>query len=422
MRFIKITLGGRTIGFSYWDEKRQCAQFEYEPEYLADGAEVSPLTMPLSSQRYAFDVLDRNTFQGLPGMLSDSLPDRYGNKLIDIWLDRERIPKQNFTPLDRLCYVGKRGMGALEYEPLLGNVPDGNEIDVNKLALLAEEISQNRSEMHTKLTETGIEDLIRVGTSAGGMRAKAVIAFNPSTNEVRSGQIDNSPEYSDWLLKFDTENQDADKKGYCRIEYAYHLMTKDCGIDMTECRLLELGERAHFMTRRFDRVGREKIHVQTLCALAHYDYRQPGAYSYNDVFALMRKLEMPYGDHEQLFKRMVFNVIMRNCDDHTKNLSFMLSKNGEWRLSPAYDITYAYHPSNVWIGKHQLSVSGKTEMITMNDLLNLAKRINLKNAESIIEATLNVASDWKSYAEIAGVRAQIVDAIEASLKKNIDAM
>ena len=409
MNIINVSIWGKTTGYASWDEKRQCAIFQFDRSYIENGDDIAPEMMPLSDDVYSFESLNRETFNGLPGLLSDSIPDAFGNALIDRWLEQRNISPARFTPLDRLCYIGKRGMGALEYEPSTEH-SDITDIDVNLLASLAQDVLNDRATLRTELDREGMEKLIAVGTSAGGARAKAIIAVNESTMEVRSGQLTLPKEFSHWLIKFDTEPADK-KKGYCSVEYAYHRMAVDCGIEMTECRLLELGEKKHFMTRRLDRIGSEKIHMQTLCALSHLDFKEPGRYSYEHVFGIMRRLDMPYGDQEQLFKRMVFNVIMKNCDDHTKNTSFMLRKGGEWRLAPAYDVTYAYDPSNFWIRRHQMSINGKLEGITRKDLTDAAYAAGIKNADDVIDATLSVASEWKEYAKDSGIKESVAESI-----------
>ena len=414
-RITNVVLWGKTVGYAWWDAKKQCAVFQYDPEFIKDGREISPAVMPLASRRYIFDSLGRETFNGLPGMLSDSLPDSYGNTLIDIWINRNNIDRRDFTPLDRLCYVGKRGIGALEYYPAAETGYEG-DIDVNRLSDLASEVLRHRDDI--KLRSSDINELISVGTSAGGARAKAVIAVN-GHGDIRSGQCDIPDGYSHWIIKFDTEPDGSEKRGYCRIEHAYHEMAKDCGIDMTECRLLETGGKAHFITKRFDRIGNEKVHAQTLCAMAHYDFKVPGKHSYEDVMRLMRHLRMPYTDTEQMFRRMVFNVIMKNCDDHTKNTSFLLRKGGEWRLSPAYDVTYAFDPANYWIQRHQMSVCGKTEGIVRKDLTGFADRENIKNADDIIDTVTSAASEWERYAKLSDVPARSIERIGKAILKDI---
>jgi serine/threonine-protein kinase HipA len=369
--------------------------------------------MPLSNRIFTFDSLNRETYQGLPGMLSDSLPDSYGNALIDVWLAGNGIPKNDFTPLDRLCYIGKRGMGALEYRPTLGKTDVDERIDVDMLSSLASEVLSRKEGVRVDLSETGLKELLSVGTSAGGARHKATVGLNWNTGDICSGQLDLPKEYTYWIIKFDTEP--VKKKGHCRIEYAYHEMARACGIDMAECRLLERGDKAHFMTRRFDRTDGGKVHMQTLCALAHYDFKVPGRHSYEDMLNLMRKLHMPYEDSEQMFRRMVFNIVMRNQDDHTKNFSFLFAKNGKWRLSPAYDVTYAFDPNNYWTNQHQMSVNGKLRDIDRKDVKKFAHEAGIRDPDNIIETTLSVASEWERYAKLSDVPEATVEAIRRVL-------
>jgi serine/threonine-protein kinase HipA len=345
------------------------------------------------------------------------LPDSYGNTLIELWIKENRIREENFTPLDRLCYVGKRGMGALEYEPAVGKGYDGR-IDVNKLSDLAANVLHQRERMELDLTSEGLNELLSVGTSAGGARAKAVIGLNEH-GDIRSGQTDLPDGYSHWLIKFDTESDGPERRGYCRVEHAYYGMAQDCGIKMTECRILEIDKKAHFVTKRFDRNGKEKLHSQTLCALAHYDFKVPGAYSYESLQNIMRRLHMPYSDREQAFRRMVFNVVLRNQDDHTKNFSFLLGKEDGWRLSPAYDVTYAFDPMNYWTNRHQMSICGKLQDITREDLMEFANSANIKDASDIIETISSVASEWPRYAGFSDVPKQTIERIDKVLLRNI---
>jgi len=415
VRGTEIRLWGTPVGYAYWDEQQRCAQFQYDPSFLDKRYEVSPINMPLSDRTFTFNTLSREAYQGLPGMLADSLPDNYGNALIDIWLLKNNIPQSEFTPLDRLCYVGKRGMGALEYYPLLKNGDIDGAIDVDMLSSLAAEVLKQRESIRTDLSDKGLRELLSVGTSAGGARPKATIALNESTGEIRSGQVDLPKGYTYWLLKFDTE--EGEKIGHCRIEQAYYEMAKSCGIEMTECRLLDTGKNAHFMTKRFDRVDGEKIHMQTLCALTHRGYKDSITYSYEEMFEVMRGMHMRYGDTEQVFRRMVFNVIMRNQDDHTKNFSFLMDKKGKWSLSPAYDVTYAYDPRNFWTNQHQMSVRGKTEGIERNDLKKFAHNAGIKDPDDVIDTVLSAASEWHSYAKLSGVPERTADAVGRSLLK-----
>ncbi|MDR0309196.1 MAG: type II toxin-antitoxin system HipA family toxin [Candidatus Methanoplasma sp.] len=412
-RVTRVILWGNTVGYATWNQKEQCAVFQYDPEFSKSGYDVAPLMMPLASRPYRFGSLSRETFRGLPGMLSDSLPDSYGNALIDKWIDKNNIRRSDFTPLDRLCYIGKRGIGALEYEPAVGKAYDGR-IDVNKLSDLAASVLSDREEFRSDLTCEGLEELLSVGTSAGGARAKAVIGINEK-GEVRSGQAGLPDGHSHWLIKFDTEPDRSGKIWFCRIEYAYHEMAKDCGIDMTECRLLEIGNKAHFITKRFDRIKNEKIHTQTLCALAHFDFRVPTG-SYADLMNITRHLQMPYSDQEQVFRRMVFNAVMRNRDDHTKNFSFLMAKDGRWRLSPAYDMTYVFDPADR-LAQQQL-MSGPQD-ITRKDLIAFADRMNIGNAADIIDTIISVSAEWKRYARSSGVPERTADKIDAVLLRDI---
>jgi len=398
---IQVKVWGRTAGIASWNPKRQCATFQYAPDFVRNGYEISPIKMPLSNRTYRFGALNRNTFLGLPGLLADSLPDTYGSTLMDMWIKNNGFSVKDFTSLDRLCFIGRRGMGALEYEPAKERrYEEDEDIDVNLLASLADKVSHEGEDPEVKLDDRRINQLISLGTSAGGARAKAVVTFDEDMAAIRPGQ--SAPGNSQWILKFDTESRE-NKKGYCNIEYAYYLMAQDCGIEMQECRLLDVGERSHFITKRFDRDGKEKVHTQTLCALAHYDFKIPAAHSYEDVFAVMREMHMPYSDQEQLFRRMVFNVVMKNCDDHTKNTSFMMRKGERWRLAPAYDLTYAYDPNNYWIGRHQTTINGKAEGITKADILKAAYEAGIKNAENTIDNIIEISSNWNEYAKISRV-------------------
>jgi len=413
---VKVNIWGMTAGAAYWDEKAKCARFQYNPSFAERGIELSPVMMPLSNDIYSFEDLNRYSFRGLPGMMADSLPDKYGNTLIDMWVRRNGIEHNEFTPLDGLCYVGQRGMGALEYEPAVKQNTRAERIDVDLLSVLAAEAVSENEGMQTDMSEKGIDELISVGTSAGGARAKAIIALDESAGEIISGQLPHSEKYSDWLLKFDTEGER--KRGFCRVEHAYYRMALECGIEMSECRLLETKKGAHFMTRRFDRIRGEKVHVQTLNAMAHYDFTVPARHSYEQLFSVMRKIRLPAVDADEMFRRAAFNVIMRNNDDHTKNISFMLRREGEWRLAPAYDITYAYKPGNIWIQAHQLTINGISNDITKKDMLALAHNANIRGAEDKIEKILAVADRWKEYAKESSVPEATVEKIAASIEES----
>jgi serine/threonine-protein kinase HipA len=366
--------------------------------------------MPLQSVSkgtiFQFQAIPKETYQGLPGLLADALPDRFGGQLIDIWLASQGRARNSMNPVERLCYQGNRGMGALEFAPAIKQEKDTTKnLEIGDLVALSKKALELKTELNTAISQTEAEalmDIVKVGTSAGGARAKAVIAYNPLTKEVRSGQVVAPEGFEHWLIKFDgvTNEQLSDPKGYGRIEFAYYKMAIACGINMTESKLLEEGGRAHFMTKRFDRLPKnQKLHMQTLCGLCHYDYNNPNAYAYEQAFQAMRELRLPYTDAEQLYLRMVFNVIARNQDDHTKNISFLMDNSGKWKLSPAYDVTYAYNPENKWIARHQMSVNGKREGIDQSDLLNVAKQMNIKKPKDIIAQVKETVSNWKHFAQ-----------------------
>ncbi|MEA3348491.1 MAG: type II toxin-antitoxin system HipA family toxin, partial [Pseudomonadota bacterium] len=346
----EVKLWGRTIGAVSLNDGAEIAAFEYDQAFTGSGIEISPLTMPLSRRIFTFPELSRKTFHGLPGLLADSLPDKFGNALIDAWLATQGRSPESFNGVERLCYTGTRGIGALEFAPATGpKVRQATRIQIDKLVDLASEVLTHRHNLKAsfadKSRERGLKEILRVGTSAGGARAKAIVAWNRSTNEVRSGQIPADKGFEYWLLKFDGVSGNKDKelddpKGYGLIEYAYAKMAVDAGISMSECRIFQENDRHHFMTRRFDRLaGGEKLHMQSLCALAHYDYNLAGAYAYEQALFVIRELGLPMSTIEEMFRRMVFNIIARNQDDHVKNIAFLMDKTGIWSLAPAFDMT-----------------------------------------------------------------------------------
>jgi serine/threonine-protein kinase HipA len=407
----KVQLWGRTIGAVSLEEGREVAAFQYDADFARSGIELSPLVMPLGEHVYQFPALSRNTFHGLPGMLADALPDKFGNALIDAWLATQGRTPESFHAVERLCYTGTRGMGALEFSPALRPKPGkAAKIKVDALVRLAGEVLTHRRDLqghfHTAGQERALRDILRVGTSAGGARAKAVIAWNRETNEVRSGQIAAGEGFDYWLLKFDgvAGNKDKeleDPKGYGAIEYAYHLMSKAAGITMSECRLLEEDGRRHFMTRRFDRLtGGGKLHMQSLCALAHYDFQQAGAYSYEQALLAIRRLKLPMAAVEEQFRRMAFNIVSRNQDDHVKNIAFLMNQSGEWSLAPAFDVTYSYNPSGSWTSTHQMTLNGKRDGFTMEDFEACAKSALMKRgrAAAIIAEVQAAVRRWPEFA------------------------
>ena len=431
MSLARVRLWGRTIGAVNLEAGGRIAAFQYDPEFAQSGIEVSPITLPLSNRVYVFPELSERSFHGLPGLLADSLPDRFGNALIAAWLARQGRTPQSFNAVERLCYTGARGMGALEFVPAIGPKPQrARKIDIDALVELASEVLSHRQNLKTTFAsekrKNALTDILRVGTSAGGARAKAVIAWNRQTNEVRSGQIEAGQGFDYWLLKFDgvTGNQDKeleDPKGYGAIEYAYYLMARAAGVTMSECRLLEEGGRRHFMTRRFDRLdGGQKLHMQTLGALAHFDFNQAGAYSYEQALLIIRQLNLPMAAVEQQFRRMTFNIIARNQDDHVKNIAFLMDKAGQWSLAPAFDVIYSHNPVGDWTATHQMTMNGKRDGFTLADFRACAKSALMKRgrAEAIIAEVHTAVSKWPDYAAQAQVANNWRQQIQMDLRLN----
>ena len=412
----EVRLWGRRIGAVSLADDNSSAAFQYEPAFVDSSIQIAPLTMPLSRRVYAFPALARNTFHGLPGLLADSLPDRFGNALINAWLATQGRTPASFNAVERLCYTGARGMGALEFAPALGPAPQGTgKIAIDALVRLASDVLSARGGLKTSFKsaarQSALQGILRVGTSAGGARAKAVIAWNPQTNEVRSGQVEGSAGFGYWLLKFDGVSGNKDKeledpKGYGAIEYAYALMAQAAGISMSECRLLEENGRRHFMTRRFDRLPEGgKLHMQSLGALAHYDYNQPGAYSYEQALQVIRQLGLPMAALEQQFRRMLFNVVARNQDDHVKNIAFLMDRQGQWSLAPAFDVTYSYNPAGDWTAQHQMTLNGKRDGFIRADFSACAKAAMLKRGrdKAILEEVCDAVRRWPEFARQADV-------------------
>jgi len=415
---------GTLVGAVAWDRDRGFATFEFDRPFLEKGLDLAPLEMPIAEARggdarFEFRTLPKRTFRGLPGLLADALPDRFGDRIINRWLAHQGRDPGDFSAVERLCYTGKRATGALEFSPVINEQLDKSEpVEVGELVELAQSVIDERTQLDASLADDPTDamlDIIRVGTSAGGGRPKAVIAVNDATQEVRTGQVDAPEGFAHWILKFDgvTDRELGDPAGYGRIEYAYHLMAIAAGINMTECRLFKEGGRAHFMTRRFDRPSsRDKLHQQSLCAMAHFDFNEPGGYSYEQAFQVMRRLRLPYEDTEQQYRRMVFNVVARNQDDHTKNIAYLMDRTGGWRLSPAYDVIYAYNPTGQFTSMHQMSINGKRDGITRDDLLHVGKEMSVKQCESIIDEVIGAVSNWPDYARAAGVDASKIQSIE----------
>jgi serine/threonine-protein kinase HipA len=429
----EVRLWGRAIGAVSLEEGARASAFQYDPAFLVSGIELAPITMPLSRRIYQFPSLAEAAFHGLPGLLADSLPDRFGNALIDAWLATQGRRPESFNAVERLCYIGVRGMGALEFAPAMGPpLQRSAKIQVDELVKLASEVLTHRASLQVSFApgrrHEGLQEMLRVGTSAGGARAKAIVAWNRDTNEVRSGQVKAPDGFDYWLLKFDGVSANKDKeledpKGYTVIEYAYALMAADAGIEMSESRLMEEGGRRHFMTRRFDRLSDGgKLHMQSLAALAHFDFNSAGAYSYEQAFDVIKRLGLPMHAREQQFRRMIFNVVSRNQDDHVKNVAFLMDKTGAWSLSPAFDVTYAYNPTGSWTSRHQMTINGKSNDFTREDFEAVAQAAGLKRGkhEAILSEVMDTVKAWPGYAETAGVLGSQREQITRNLRVKFD--
>jgi serine/threonine-protein kinase HipA len=428
-----VRLWGRTIGAVSLEEGARVAAFQYDPAFLESGIEISPLTMPQSRRVYQFSSLPEVSFHGLPGLLADSLPDKFGYALIDAWLATQGRRPESFNAIERLCYIGIRGMGALEFAPAKGPaLRRSAKVHVDELVKLASQVLTHRSALQASFAagrrHDALQEILRVGTSAGGARAKAIVAWNRDTNEVRSGQVKAPAGFDYWLLKFDGVSANKDKeledpKGYTVIEYAYALMAADAGIEMSECRLLEEGSRRHFMTRRFDRLSDGgKLHMQSLGALAHFDFNSPGANSYEQAFDVIKRLGLSMRAREQQLRRMMFNVVARNQDDHVKNIAFLMDKAGVWSLSPAFDVTYAYNPAGLWTSRHQMTINGKTDDFTREDFKAVAQVAGLKRGrhEAILGEVMDTVREWPGYGKTAGVLGSQRDKITRALRLKFD--
>jgi serine/threonine-protein kinase HipA len=425
----EVKIWGELAGAIRWDKSQQLGYFQYDPKFIKKGWDLSPIKMPIAqgSRIYSFPEIRKgrneteDTFKGLPGLLSDALPDKYGNKLINTWLSRQGKSENSMNPVEKLCFIGTRGMGAIEFEP--SQIKSGTttfSLELNSLIEVARKILNEREEFLTNLDkneEKAMMEILKIGTSAGGARPKAVIGYNPKTKEIRSGQGNVPKGFEHWLLKLDgvSGEQFGESSGWGRVEYAYYLMAIDSGIKISECQLLEENGRAHFMTKRFDRQENVKHHIQSLCGLQHYDFNDMYGYSYEQVFQTMRLLQLTYPEAEQMFRRMVFNVLATNYDDHTKNFSFLLKKNEKWSLAPAYDLCFSFDPNNHWVNKQTLSVNGKRLDINKDDLMTVARDNNIKKGEKIINEINSIIKSWYNYAEQAQLRNDLKERIHNSL-------
>lgn len=420
-----VKLWGKTVAAVAWDPERELATFEYDASFDFTAWPVAPIKMP-AKRIYSFPELRQSpTFKGLPGLLADSLPDRYGNELINNWLAQNGRPESSLNPVELLCFIGARGMGALEFIPTIAPQSKPQDIELSSLIDYTKQLLEKKESFHQHSSgemRDVMLDVLKMGTSAGGARPKAIIAYNEKTGAIRSGQTLPGKGFEHWLIKFDgvADMQFGQTFGYGRVEMAYYKMATDFGIEMMQSDLVEESGRAHFMTKRFDRVnGNEKVHIQTFCALMHYDFNKIDSYSYEQLFQTMRMLRLSYGEAEQMYRRMVFNVVARNCDDHTKNFSFTMGKDGKWALAPAYDICHAYRPDSAWVSQHCLSINGKRKNITREDLLVLAEQNSIRNPEKVFDQALDVVSTWRHYADMYKVKPDLAKAIQTTLIKGL---
>ena len=426
----EVRLWNKLVGALAWNPGTSIATFEYTPEWINTDVQIAPLHMPSTRNGQAlfqFPQLNNETFKGLPACFADTLPDDFGNAVINAWLARSGRDPGSFTPLERLLYIGTRGMGALEYAPALRKTQSINgKLELESLISMAQQVLNQRTLAHDQIpANDDLSGILQVGTSAGGARAKALIAINPELTEIRSGQV-NAPEgFEHYLLKFDgvvehSNHQETfgDPQGFGRMEYAYYLMAKDAGLNISDCELLIDGQRAHFLTKRFDRIGNEKLHYQSLCAMDHADYKKPGHYSYEQLFSVARQLRLSRAEAVEIYRRMVFNIVARNHDDHTKNTGFLLANpHDRWRLAPAFDIAYSYKPGSPWVNSHQLSLNGKRDNFTYDDLIQAANMLSNfnKEAKNIIEHVIQTVSQWPSYAE----KAEVAEEFALRIRQNL---
>ncbi|MND28129.1 Serine/threonine-protein kinase HipA [compost metagenome] len=436
MEVVEVNYHGQRVGAVSYDTERRSSAFEYDETFIKTGIQLSPIMMPLAKRIYTFPALGYDTFKGLPGLLADSLPDDFGNAVLNAWVAAQGKSTDAITPLQRLQYTGLRGMGALEYRPAsnTNRLDSAHEVSITSLVSIAQGVLDERNEFELALKEDGQEDrdgmleLLSVGMSAGGARPKAVLAFNESFTEARSGQAQVPEGFTHYLMKFDgvsehNKNRETfgDPLGFGAMEYVYHLMAKACGIEMMPCRLLDEGNRRHFLTQRFDRRGNTKIHVQTLNGMAHIDYKQHGSYSYEQLFGVVRKLKLSAAEAEQLLLRMVFNIVARNHDDHAKNFAFLLDGT-KWKLAPAYDIAYSYKPGSQWVGSHWMRFNGKQDNFTRTDFHQLEQVSHIFTPDKlneVIEKVTEQVSQWPALAKENGVPQALISEVQNNLRLNL---
>ncbi len=436
MEVIRVQYQEQDVGALSFDSEKDLGAFEYSASFINKGVELSPLKMPLSNQIYSFPELDFGTYKGLPGLIADSLPDDFGNAVLNAWVAGQGRSAESITPLQRLQHTGKRGMGAISYAPAtkMKGLNASQQVQIESLVSIAQEVLDERSRFAVELDRAGHEDreammsLLSVGTSAGGARPKAVLAFNEDFTQVRSGQTDVPDGFTHYLMKFDGVSEHGanhetfgDPMGFGAMEYVYSLMAQACDIDMMPCRLLEEGKRRHFITQRFDRQGSAKRHVQTLNGIAHVDYKKPGLFSYAELFGVARQLKLSAHDADQLLRRMLFNLVARNHDDHSKNFSFVLNDNA-WSLAPAYDLAYSYKPGSKWFNSHWMTLDGKRDGFTRSDIYileNISPLFNRRRVDHVLEQTLTAVSQWSSLAREQGVPKSLIAEIAANLRLDL---
>jgi serine/threonine-protein kinase HipA len=406
----KVFLWDSQIGAVAWNEQAKAATFAYTDGFIKTGLQPSPIHMPASRGRketFTFRNLGRDTYSGLPGMLADTLPDKFGNALINLWLAKNGRAEGSMNPVEKLLYMGNRSMGALEFRPAMRKAASkAVDVNIHNLLKLTNNIMHQKAKLDVNAYgDDALTSILQVGTSAGGARPKGIVAIHEKSGHIISGQAAIPDHYQHWIIKFDgvSDMELGRPKGYGRIEDAYHLMAKAAGINMTECKLWEEGGRAHFTTRRFDRDGNKKIHMQSLCGIAHYDFNMAGAYSYEQALLVMQQIGLPKTEMSQLYRRMVFNIVARNQDDHTKNIAFLMTPDGEWKLSPAFDVTYSHNPAGVWTNQHQMLAAGKRDDFSRDDLIKVGNDFSLPHPESVIDEVVSTVDNWLSYAGKAGV-------------------
>ena len=422
---VQVKLYDEILGTIDWNANKGSSIFQYSNNALNREIEPSPIIMP--TQERIFETnRDHINFHNLPYLLSDSMPDDFGNTMMKEWLKQKKLSIDDINPVDRLTYVGRRGMGALEYEPVSYKENNNYNVTISELLEVAKKVLEGKEETsYDDLDKDSLSDILRIGTSVGGARAKALVAIkfdsNKKITEIKSGDITQTEGYSYWLLKIDGANEKTlgEGEGLGKIEYAYYLLAKESGIEMSDSILFEENNRFHFLTKRFDRTDNgDKIHMQTFGALAGIDYKIQKASSYETLFRVMKRLSLPYYQFEQQYRRALFNVIARNHDDHVKNFSFLMDKVGKWKISPAYDINYSYSPGGTWTNVHQSSINNKFDNFSRDDLLSLGKTFGIKKANHILDEIIAAVNLWPKIATEVDIPKKEIEARSKGLRVN----